>query len=264
MIKCLLLFVEGDTEVEFYKQVVANARKLHPVGRFDTNIEYRNVRGVGGFKNIALRKFIKEIKPKYGDNCEYKVEVPAYGIELELIENEKNQKFVIAELTKDIRENYLKEVINLFLEIYGSCYVFAETIRIDDYVKRQRCNWEMLPPGQMPSKHLKQQLRQNGEKTDTYNVYRLEYMEKYRPEKVVEGINGFKGYYAYILGKCCVLESAVYGNATYVIPKDNWEILSQKTKKELLDEDKVLAKIEHTANWEENVRNKFGKLGMSH
>ena len=66
MCKCLVLFVEGDTEVEFYKQVVANARKLHPAGRFDTNIEYRNVRGVGGFKSIALRKFTKEIKPKYG------------------------------------------------------------------------------------------------------------------------------------------------------------------------------------------------------
>lgn len=26
MNKCLILFVEGDTEVEFYKQVVANAR----------------------------------------------------------------------------------------------------------------------------------------------------------------------------------------------------------------------------------------------
>ena len=36
MSKCLVLFVEGDTEVEFYKQVVANARKLHPAGRFDT------------------------------------------------------------------------------------------------------------------------------------------------------------------------------------------------------------------------------------
>ena len=46
MSKCLVLFVEGDTEVEFYKQVVANARKLYPAGRFDTNIEYRNVRGV--------------------------------------------------------------------------------------------------------------------------------------------------------------------------------------------------------------------------
>lgn len=73
MNKCLILFVEGDTEVEFYKQVVANARKIHAMGRFDTNIEYRNVKGVGGFKNIALRKFIKEIKPKYPDDCEFTI-----------------------------------------------------------------------------------------------------------------------------------------------------------------------------------------------
>lgn len=73
MSKCLVLFVEGDTEVEFYKQLVAHARKLHPQGRFDTNIEYRNVGGVGGFKSIALRKFTKEIIPKYGDHCEYTV-----------------------------------------------------------------------------------------------------------------------------------------------------------------------------------------------
>lgn len=73
MSKCLILFVEGDTEVEFYKQVVANARKLHPVGRFDINIEYRNVRGVGGFKSIALRKFVKEIRPKYEADCKFTI-----------------------------------------------------------------------------------------------------------------------------------------------------------------------------------------------
>lgn len=27
MSKCLVLFVEGDTEAEFYKQVIADARK---------------------------------------------------------------------------------------------------------------------------------------------------------------------------------------------------------------------------------------------
>lgn len=43
MDKCLVLFVEGETEVEFYKQIVANARKLHPRGSFDTNIEYRRL-----------------------------------------------------------------------------------------------------------------------------------------------------------------------------------------------------------------------------
>ena len=53
MNKCLVLFVEGDTEVEFYKQMVANIRKLRSVDRFDTKIEYRNVRGVGGSKSYS-------------------------------------------------------------------------------------------------------------------------------------------------------------------------------------------------------------------
>ncbi len=73
MNRCLVLLVEGDTELEFYKQVVANIRKSHPMGRFNTNIEYRNVGGVGGFKKIALRKFKKEIKPKYEEDCKFTI-----------------------------------------------------------------------------------------------------------------------------------------------------------------------------------------------
>ena len=73
MNKCLVLFAEGDTEIEFYKQLAASVRKQRLVDRFDTNIEFRNVRGVGGFKNIAFRKFVKEIKPKYGENCNFTI-----------------------------------------------------------------------------------------------------------------------------------------------------------------------------------------------
>lgn len=73
MSKCLVLFVEGETEVEFYKQVVANARKLHRRGVFDTSIEYKCVKGIGGFKNEVLRKFVKDIKPKYDDDCIFTV-----------------------------------------------------------------------------------------------------------------------------------------------------------------------------------------------
>ena len=133
-------------------------------------------------------------------------------------------------------------------------------IQLDYSSKRQRCNWKMLPPGEMPSRHIKKQLGERGEKIDTYDIFRLEYMEKYNSEKIVEGINGFKGYYAFIFSKCCVLESAIYGNATYIIPKENWEILSQKTKKELFDENKVIGKIDHTAKWKQNVSDKFKML----
>lgn len=47
MSKCLVLFVEGDTEVEFYKHVIANARKLHPAGRFNTSIMFIFKEGCG-------------------------------------------------------------------------------------------------------------------------------------------------------------------------------------------------------------------------
>lgn len=73
MSKCLVLFVEGETEVEFYKRVVVNARNHHPKGRFDTNIEYKCIKGIGGFKNEVVRKFVKEIKPKYEDECVFTV-----------------------------------------------------------------------------------------------------------------------------------------------------------------------------------------------
>lgn len=71
MSRCLAIFVEGETEVEFYKAVIEDARRRRPDGRFEISIETRNVKGVGGFKNIALRKFLKEIKPQYDSDTEF-------------------------------------------------------------------------------------------------------------------------------------------------------------------------------------------------
>ena len=71
--KCLIIFVEGYTEIEFYKKIIEEA-KQHRTGKtFNTYIEYENVKGVGGFKNNALRKFIKSIKLKYDKNCEFNI-----------------------------------------------------------------------------------------------------------------------------------------------------------------------------------------------
>ena len=65
MKKCLILFVEGDTEVEFYKKLIANERNKTKNNRFNISIECKNVKGIGNFKNNVIRKFEKEIKPKY-------------------------------------------------------------------------------------------------------------------------------------------------------------------------------------------------------
>ena len=193
--------------------------------------------------------------------CYPKIEVEAYGIELCLYENADNQQFVIVDMTDEIREKYMKEAINLMLEIYGKCYVYDGVIRIEKTIKRKRCNWEMLPPGETPSKHIEKQVESMNQNIKAYDIARLNFIEKYNATMVVEGINGFNGYYAYLYEKCCVLESAFYGNATYIIPKDNWEKLSQKTKKELIDEKQLIAKINHTEKWEKDIESMLKKNG---
>lgn len=110
MSKCLVLFVEGDTEVEFYKQVIANARKLHPLGRFDTKIEYRNVKGVGGFKKIALRKFIKEIKPKYEEDCVFTVVLCS---DTDVFEFASKPPIKWSEVKQDLKANGAAKIIHI-------------------------------------------------------------------------------------------------------------------------------------------------------
>ncbi len=195
--------------------------------------------------------------------CYPKIEVEAYGIELQLYEDESKQQFVIVNMADEIRKKYMKEAINLMLEIYGKCYVYDSVIRIENTIKRKRCNWEILPPGEMPSRHVEKQLKSMNKKTDTFDIARLKHMEMYNATTIVEGVNGFKGYYAYLYENHCVLESAFYGNATYIIPKENWEELSQKTKRELLDGKRLLGKIDHTEKWKQNVENTFKKLGIT-
>ena len=110
MSKCLVLFVEGDTEVEFYKQVIANARKLHPAGKFDTYIEYRRVGGVGGFKNIALRKFIKQVKTKYDNDCEFTVVLCS---DTDVFEFASKPPIKWNEVKKELEANGAKKVIHV-------------------------------------------------------------------------------------------------------------------------------------------------------
>ncbi|MCI8985613.1 MAG: DUF4276 family protein [Lachnospiraceae bacterium] len=113
MSKCLVLFVEGDTEVEFYKRVISNARQKRADGRFDINIECKNVKGVGGFKNIALRKFIKEIKPKYGEECEFNV---ALCRDTDVFELSPKPPINWSEVEAAFKENGVRNVIHIRAE----------------------------------------------------------------------------------------------------------------------------------------------------
>lgn len=191
--------------------------------------------------------------------CWVKIQTDPTEIELSLSLGNDKKYYITAVLTSEIRKNNIKDAINIFLEIFGECYVFDDDICVEN-ANRRKCNWELLPPGIKPSVHLSNMLRHNNQDADTFDVARLRCLDKYNVIEVVEGTNGFRGYYAYIFEKHCVLESAIYGNATYVIPRENWEVLSQKTKNELLAEDKVVAKIIHTEKWFYSIKRTIKEL----
>ena len=56
----LAIFVEGDTEVEFYGKMVASIRQK--VGKGQCSIEIKNVKGVGNYQNKVCRIFENSLR----------------------------------------------------------------------------------------------------------------------------------------------------------------------------------------------------------
>lgn len=61
----LTIFVEGDTEVDFYKKMIASIREK--VGKGRCSIEIKNVKGVGNYQSKVCRIFENSVKKKYPD-----------------------------------------------------------------------------------------------------------------------------------------------------------------------------------------------------
>lgn len=185
--------------------------------------------------------------------CWPKIYVEPNGIEFYLTKNDKNEEFILADLTNKSNDANILTALHMFVEIYDQCCIYNNGLKTMES-KRTRCNWVMLPPGELPSKHLTKEHNSDQKSIKGFDIHRLEVVECENFELCVEGANGFFGYYAYIMDKCCVLENPQYGNATYIIPKDNWEELSKLTKEQLLSNNNVLHKIIHNKNWEANFK----------
>lgn len=64
--KVVVVFIEGYTEVEFYKELVRIMRE-HCGGKLSCSVETINAAGIGQYKRKVLGIFEKQIKPKYSD-----------------------------------------------------------------------------------------------------------------------------------------------------------------------------------------------------
>ncbi|MFH1712448.1 MAG: hypothetical protein ABH846_04420 [Patescibacteria group bacterium] len=158
----------------------------------------------------------------------------------------------------DDAKEQLTHTVNLLLEIFGECQFFTADLNQIIQVPIRRLNWHLLPPGQRPWEQLRHDLEPiinlapEGKRVVIEN--RLETISKYKPDFHAYGTGGFQGYV--VLGftdrQLYVLESLIYGNATYVLGR-GWEEISKLTKAEILQEDWHLHRFIHREGWMNNV-----------
>ena len=183
--------------------------------------------------------------------CYPRVFVKPTEYELMLEINDEKTLFVTWDVKSDSSEEQIATIIKIFKEIFGECYFFENLLTPN--IKRTRVNWRILPPGEKPSVHLENQIKERGKNPYCFDVDRLKTIERYKPLEMIEGLNGFDGYYAYRFENICVLESAQYGNATYIIPIKDWQRSTQMTKDELFEKGLVISKIIHNKQWAKDI-----------
>jgi hypothetical protein len=189
--------------------------------------------------------------------------VPPPSVELLVAIHEGNPLVVAPEVSVDFEnEAPLLHVVNVFLEAFGSCRILQQTLEPVAVTVTRRLNWSLLPPGVTPWKTLEPELRKviesqsKGKKPVA--AFRLEYINRYRPEFVAVGNGGFSGYVVFGFPRLgfYILECAKYANATYVFEKD-WEQLAQLTKAEILDNNLQAARFIHVEGWKDHVARLF-------
>ena len=82
------------------------------------------------------------------------------------------------------------------------------------------------------------------------------YLEEFKPDIEYQGTAGYSGYIAFAFSSknIYVLDSILYGNATYIFG-GNWEEISQLTQKQIIDDNLYKYRIIHDKKWKTEIGN---------
>jgi len=187
--------------------------------------------------------------------------IPPPGVEISVGEDVAGHEIVRAPEIVFLprNEDALKHHVNLFLELFGECEVLSGDLEPRLAPELRRLNWKILPPGKHPWSRLQRELEPvlNEAKRGNRPVvsHRLEFLGGFGPEFAAVGLGGFSGYtvFGFPELETFVVESAHYGNATYVFGED-WARLSQMTKAEVIEGGLHRERIIHREGWEGEMR----------
>lgn len=200
--------------------------------------------------------------------------IPAPGEELTIVLNGESKVISSRVFSYNSQDsslmNQIKHVINLFLELFGECWIQSDMLISLEKFKIERRNWRILPFGEYPWEKVKDVLvtvtRSLSESRRHIVEYRFKHITLYNPTKLIIGEAGFDGYVIFCFeqdseNKIYLLESRFTDNATYVFG-DNWESLSKLTKSEIINGDLHLERFVHSNGWSVKIDQLFkGRSG---
>ncbi|WP_052190890.1 hypothetical protein [Chitinibacter sp. ZOR0017] len=150
-------------------------------------------------------------------------------------------------------------LVNLFLETFGDYIVLDEKLANFNGVKIKKLNWAILPEGEHPFERVESfvdKIASDMSDGDKKVVgYRISTILSHKPDFVAVGRGGFHGYVVMGFAKknLFVLESPIFGNATYVFDGE-WEDVSKLTKKQILTNQLHKFRFVHSSKWRADIR----------
>lgn len=182
--------------------------------------------------------------------------IPSPSCELTIATRTNNTKLICSEVIQRSTENKDKilHIINLFLELFGSCEIVDENLNSLITTNIHSLNWNVLPSGNYPWSQLSPRVmmivgNRNGRNAAVIEK-RFEHINDKNPDFVAVGNAGFFGYviFGFTARNLYVLESVATNNATYIL-NNNWQSISTLTKAEILNNNLHTARVIHRNDW---------------
>ena len=187
--------------------------------------------------------------------CYPRTQVPPPSVELTYRELGERRIITSPLLIKDgANREQNKHVINLFLELVGSCTLVGEDMAIPAFPHPRQLNWRFLPPGARPwealEEHIKGMVPDTSSGSRVIALDRARTLHSYGPDETYTGTAGYHDYIAYVFKTrgITILDSVRRDNALYVFGQ-NWERCSRLTKAEVLGGALHHKRIVHSDGW---------------
>ena len=173
----------------------------------------------------------------------------------------KEKHCVVSRKIMKIEKEVLLHIVNVFLEIFGSCYITDDVLNI---IPTQKLPWIIFPQGErgnysnISAKDICSNYKKMSKRTLQFVEDRINFLKYYAPSRICIGESYFRNYFVFEYEDrgITVLESNSLDNATYIFDKD-WEEYSKLTKGEVLAGNLHKKRFIHQKNWFTNMRKMF-------